>query len=450
MTTIADVARAMRTVLTTAADAAAEASGFVQRRSKLTGGRFTQTLVFGWLANPSASLGELAQTSAALGVPVSPQGLDQRFTPAAAGCLERTLGAAVGTVIAADPVVVPILARFTGIYVQDSTTVGLPSELAGLWPGCGNASTPAAASAALKLQVRLELRTGALDGPLPHAGRIHDRAAPPVGAPLPTGALHLADLGYFSLDRLRRLGRDGVYWLSRLQVQTAVFDADGQRRDVPALLGAADSADLAVTLGVDHRLSARLLAIRVPPSVAAERRRKLRAAARRRGQTVSRARLAWADWTILITNVPPALLTLPEALVVARARWQIELLFKLWKSQGGLTTWRSAKPWRILCEVYAKLLALVIQHWLLLVSCWAYPDRSLIKAAQTVRGHARGLAAAFARPAHLRVAIAAIARCLTTGGRLTRRKAAPSTCQLLLALADDHAPHLLDPPPQAA
>jgi DDE family transposase len=445
MATIPEVARALRAVLTTAADAAAEASGFVRRRSKLTGGVFVQTLVFGWLANPRASLGELSQTSAALGVPVSPQGLDQRFTPAAASCLEQTLAAAVGTVVTADPVAVPILARFNGVYVQDSTTVGLPAALAERWPGCGNASAPAARSAALKLQVRLELTTGALDGPVPHAGRAHDRAAPPVGATLPRGALRLADLGYFSLDGLRDLDRDGVFWLSRLQVQTAVFAADGRRRDVPALLAAqgADAVDLPVTLGGAHRLPARLLAVRVPPAVAAERRRRLHAEARRRGQTVSRARLAGADWTILVTNAPAALLTLEEGLVLARARWQIELLFKLWKAHGGLDDWRTANPDRILCEVYAKLLALVVQHWLLLVWCWASPDRSLTKAARTVRQHALALAGAFAAPARLRAAIATLGRCLRTGCRINKRRAAPATYQLLLQFPDlariDHA-----------
>ena len=81
-------------------------------------------------------------------------------------------------------------------------------------------------------------------------------------------------------------------------------------------------------------------------------------------------------------------------------RWQIELLFKLWKSHGRVDESRSTKPWRILCEVYAKLLAMLVQHWVFLVSFWAYPDRSLTKAAQTVQKHALHLASAFTeRPA---------------------------------------------------
>jgi hypothetical protein len=70
MTTIPQVAAAMQTVLTTTADTAARRTRFVQRprKAKLTGSTFTQTLVFGWLADPDASLDSLAQTAAAVGV----------------------------------------------------------------------------------------------------------------------------------------------------------------------------------------------------------------------------------------------------------------------------------------------------------------------------------------------------------------------------------------------
>ena len=59
MVTIPQVAEAMQTVLTTTADNAAQETGFVQRESKMGGAAFAQTLVFGWLENPEATLEEL-------------------------------------------------------------------------------------------------------------------------------------------------------------------------------------------------------------------------------------------------------------------------------------------------------------------------------------------------------------------------------------------------------
>jgi hypothetical protein len=133
----------------------------------------------------------------------------------------------------------------------------------------------------------------------------------------------------------------------------------------------------------------------------------------------------------LVTNAPPAVLAIREALVLARARWQIELLFKLWKSEGRLDEWRSADPARILCEVYAKLTAMVIQHWVLLTGCWDAADRSLTQAAQAVRDHAVGLLLGLASRSGLIAVLAAIGRCLAAGCRIDRRRAKPNLCHLL-------------------
>ncbi len=56
MDIISQVTTAMQTVLTTVADTAARATGFIKRKRKLTGASFVQTLVFGWLSNPAATL----------------------------------------------------------------------------------------------------------------------------------------------------------------------------------------------------------------------------------------------------------------------------------------------------------------------------------------------------------------------------------------------------------
>jgi Transposase DDE domain len=433
MTTVAQLAETVQTLLTTTAEATARATGFVQRRSKLGGAAFVQALVFAWLANPQATVEARAQAAAVVGVAISPQGLEQRCTEQAAVFLEQLLSQAVRTVITAEPVVVPLLARFSAVVLLDSSTVVLPDALGPWWPGCGGATT-AHTQAALKLQVRFDLVHGTLEGPLLTDGRTHENGSPLQHAPLPRGALRLADLGFFNLAVFAAMGAAGVYWLSRLQLATAVSTPEGTRCDVLRWLATqtAPTVERAVCLGATHHLPARLLAARVPAEVAAQRRRRLHADARRRGHTPSAAQLAAADWTLLVTTAPADLLTLPEALVLYRARWQVELLFKLWKGHGEIDTWRSTKPWRVLCEVFAKLLAMVIQHWVLLTGCWTCPARSLVKAAQTVRQHAFHLASRLTDPAALAATIRVLHRVLAAGCRLNRRKRKPNTYQLLL------------------
>jgi len=305
MTTVPHLAQTLQTLLTTTAETLARSSGFVQRQSKLTGALFAQALVFGWLANPQATVEMLAQAAVVAGVVITPQGLDQRCTEAAAVFLEALLAHAVQTVVTAEPVAIPLLQRFSAVVLLDCSTIMLPAALAPWWPGCGG-TTPAHGSAALKLGVQVDLCRGTLGGPLLYDGRTHESTTALHHAPVPPDALRLADLGFFDLSVFQEIGRTGGYWLSRLHFGTALFDTQGRRWDVLALLAAQDTpqVDLPLLVGAGQRLPARLLALRVPQEVADQRRRRLRATAQNHGRTPSAARLAWCDWTLFITNVP--------------------------------------------------------------------------------------------------------------------------------------------------
>ncbi len=438
MSTIPRVARAMRHVLCAVAEEAGRESGLIRRERKLTGATFVQSLVFGWMANPDATAEERAQAAATRGVSISAHGLDKRLDDGrAADCLGRVLARAMREVVAAaSPVAVPVLGRFSGVYLYDGSVVALPEALEEVWAGCGG---PHGNTAALKVGVRLELLSGAIGGPALGAGRDHDRTLGLEAETMPAGALRLADLGFFDLKLFGRLGGRGCYWLSRLMARTTLREhPSGERLDLAERLRALkeDTLELAVEVGAAAKLPARLLAARVPEAAASERRRRLRAEAKKRRQPVSEERLKLAGWTILITNVPAELLTVEEALVLMRARWQIEKLFDLWKSHGRLDKSRSMKPQRILCEVYAKLIGLVIQHWLIVAGSWSRPDRSLVKAARAVRQRALSMAEALDSPRRLSRTIEGVARCLGAGCRVDKRRKQPGTAQQLLALTD--------------
>lgn len=436
MNTISQVCAAIMRTVTTAAELAGRETGLVQRNRKLSGDKLAQILVFGWLNHAHATLEQLSQTALALGVQVSPQAIDQRFGPPAAAFLERVLEAAVQEVVSATPPTMVVFQRFEAVLVQDSSIVVLPQELEEVWPGCGGRETQG--QAALKLQVRLDLKGGRLEGPVLTPGRWHDQRGAGEFSPLPQGALKLTDSGYFNLADFAETAQQGSYFISRLKAGVRVFGEDGVELEMPEILTRLGPRfDLPVEIGGRHRLKVRLIGVKVSPEVAAQRRRKLKEWARKKMRQPSKKQLGLCEWTLLMTNIPPPLAVAEEVLVLARARWQIELLFKLWKQQGQIDDWRSKNPWRILCEVYAKLVAMIIQHWVLLVSCWSYPDRSLIKGAQTVRSYAIMLATALTGLIQLEVVVAQIARCLASGCRVNRRKRQPNTYQLLLALGSN-------------
>lgn len=431
MLTIPRVAEALQHLFGPVARQVAEETGFGRRRRLLTGERLAQVLTLGWLRDPQATREALAQTASALHAPVSAQAIQQRLTERTARFLERLLQRALAIVMGAAPVAVA--EQFTAVHLLDSSTIALPDALAGYWAGCGGSGP----DAAMKLQVGWELRTGTLTGLDLEAGRASDRATPLQHAVVPRGALRVADLGYFSLETLRAIGAAGGFWLTRIQAGTKVVDEVGRVWALPAFLEAHGGAEgeARVWLGAAERVACRLLVQRAPLEVVAERRRKLHREAKVAGKAVSQERLALAAWTVWATNAPPERLGVREALVLGRARWQIELLFKLWKQHGQIDTWRSEQPWALLCECYAKLLAMVVQHWLFLATCWGWVDRSLVKGAQVVRGYALALTGAMAGAFPLGRVIEEMGQAMERGCRLNRRRKRPSTAQLLQQLA---------------
>lgn len=437
MSTIADVAATMHQICTAYANQIASTNGFVRRRDKpLTGATFVQTVVCTLLAQPQASLAAYAHTAAALGVPLSEQAWHQNFTPAAADLLLAVLQRAAAVVLAAAaPCAADLLARFAAVFIFDSSCIALPPALADLWPGCGNGARPTpASSATLKLALGLELRTGSLFGVELLPGSVHDRATQLAAQAVIPQSVYVGDLGFFKLARFAEVAAAAGWWFSRLLTGTTIHRAEGQAGEVEPLLAAHPTTqfDEWVELGQKERLRARLVAVRVTQAVADGRRAKLHAAARRKGQTVSARRLASADWNVYITNIPVAQLSVEEAVILAGVRWQIELLFRRWKSQGRIDEWAgSANRWRILSEVYGKLLGMVLTQWIVAVSCWGMAERSLGQATAVVQRYAVLLVRRWDTDPALTDALAVIAKVIQATCRMPPRHKHPLTYQLL-------------------
>ena len=327
---------------------------------------------------------------------ISASGLCQRFTKEAATFLLRLLEEAVALGLeATDAAPVDVLARFDAVVIEDSSTIRLPDKLADFWQSCGGGQGQS--KAGLKLHVRWDLKQGGLQGPLLTPSRVADQSSPLRQQGIAAGVLNITDEAYCSLEWLRRQPgmflshpRSTVCFLDRENEQVLDLEQIG-----PQAVG--QSLDREVLVGKEARLPARLIMVRVPDDVVEQRQARIRADAKRRGQGQANLQsLARAKWTMLITNVSREKLSVREVLVLQRARWQIERLFRLWKQYGKIDEWKGRQRWRILCEIYAKVLAMVLQHWVLLLGTWHDPSRSLFKAAKQVRLHALELFSALA------------------------------------------------------
>jgi hypothetical protein len=431
MTTIAQISAEVQRFLGVEADELGRRSGFIQRQGKWSGSQFAQSLIFGWLGNGGASLSELSQSAANVGVNVSRQGVAGRFTEAGATFMRQLVEAASGYVWQGQAVNHPLLNRLKGVYLLDSTVVALPADLASVWAGCGGSQGQ---SASLKIHTKWEMCYGTLQVEL-DAGQAHDQSTTFVSDELEAETMRLTHLGYYALDTFGQLSASGAYWLSRYKLGTWVGDVNGEELAVLAFLQAHQSAriDGAIVLGKAHRLPCRLIAEKVPPTVLAQRHATLWEWARRHQQPLSPERLALAAWSIWVTNLPPTRLSAAEVLVLATYRWQIELLFKLWKSELQLDSWRTTNPWRILCECYAKLIAALFLHAIALLAGGHAPERSLTQMAHTIRHFAWTLAAFLNHPERFSALLTQLVAVLASGCRIAKSRIHPRTFQRLQA-----------------
>jgi Transposase DDE domain len=391
---LAKVGSALQQLFGEVAEAAAEVSGVIQRQRRFTELSLAQTFVLGFLRNPSASDEELAQWAAQCGVAVTPQAIEQRYTPRLAKFLQELFARATKIVVGSDRVLAPILERFTRVIVLDSTTITLPDDQREEFAGCGGPS--GSGQAALKLQTELDLRTGALAHVEVEPGRRPDVATSRQQARHGPGTLRITDLGFFDLAVFAAMMAAGEHFLSRLKFGTHVLGPAGAAVDMLPWLARQPGlfVDQWVWLGQKRRLGCRLIAWRLPSEQATRRRRKLRQeVVSKRGHEPCAEHLAWCDWTILVTSVPPEKLTPPEAVVMYRARWQVELLFKRWKSQGLVAALSGSTAIRQVVRVWARLLAALVQHWLVVATVWGNPTKSLSKTCEAARDFVSRLAA---------------------------------------------------------
>ncbi len=431
MSILQQVPAKMQAILETVADEVAVTTGLVKRKRKLTGSVLTQILVFGWLENPEASYQQLTETATLLGIKVSRQALEQRLTPETTEMLKLTLDAATTEIleVAGRREALPLLQQFSGIYVQDSTWITLPDELHETWKGQPKKNHPH--KAALKLHLCFDVLTGRFQHFQLTDGMTADSTAAKAADPLPQGSLRLADLAYFSLDELEKLTENGIYWISRLKANSYLADETGERLSLEKMLKAEDKNTFirkSIRIGNQTKqLPVYLVAERLSQAETNKRRRSIRHRAKRKAKTPSKALLQLAGWNLYITNIEPHQLTPKQIGVIAGIRWQIELIFKSFKSISKIHVSQSQKPYRILSEIYAKLIAVLIQHTVMLVAGYRHIQQSFIKTAKHIAGYARLLTLNFQRSKTALLETLKIIKCSFENGGTFQRSTGKNT-----------------------
>ncbi len=346
-------------------EASARRTRFVQRASKITGKVFLALVTLGRWSTPKTTVAQLAAKAAQLDEPVdlTPAALQQRMTDRAVAFLRDLLQTAFATLHPSGTVCDDgLFGAFGRVHIADSTGFGLPASLKEEFPGAGGSGSKAGA----KIQLVWDYKSHTFEHFALVPWNVPDnRYVETVVALAQPHSLFVFDLGYFKLADFAAIAAARAYFLSRFNHQTALREVVGGRvqpLDLPCCLAHESRALLekAVVLGTHDHVVARLIAARMPEAIVNERRRQARAIAKKRGYTPSQAHLTLLAWNLFITNVP-ATVWLPKTVgLVYSFRWQVELVFKAWKSGLHLAAVTTTTKHSTLCYLYGRMLLILL------------------------------------------------------------------------------------------
>jgi hypothetical protein len=345
----------------------ARRTGFVRRKSKITGKVFLALVTFGLWSNAKTTLAQLAAKMRRFGAhdAVSAEALHQRMTPRAVAFLQDLMQQALAKIQQLEHRCEDgVFESFSKVYIADSTGFGLPACLQTLFPGSGGSASVAGAKIQLVWEYTQSLLAHFVLTPL---NLPDQKYVDQVVALAQRGCLFVFDLGYFKINAFDLISQAGAYFLSRLNHQTNLYEGDTpglSPLDLVEFLKETpfDIIEKAMFIGEKERVSSRLIAVRLPDAIANERRRVARKKAKEKGYTPTSTHLFLLAWNLFITNVPGEIWT-PETVAKAYPiRWQIELIFKSWKSHCHLAVMNAKKKETVLCYLYGRMLLVLLTY----------------------------------------------------------------------------------------
>jgi ribosome-associated translation inhibitor RaiA len=237
--------------------------------------------------------------------------------------------------------------EFRRIILQDGSSFAIHDGLREVFPGRFKTVKPAA----VELHTTMDLLYDAPTTVVLTPDTTNEQAFLPEPA-TPTGSLLLADRGYVDLHYLRRVQDEGGFCLIRAKAGMnpqilEAFREDGKRlrslrnkslQTIHAKLPKRQRVELVVQWQVDGRpLSLRLI-------VSWNRRQKA--------------------FCYLLTNLPAPRYTLEMICRAYKWRWQVELLFKEWKSYANLHAFDTENPAIVEGLIWTAIAAAALKRFL--------------------------------------------------------------------------------------
>lgn len=303
-------------------------------------------------------------------VNISKEGIHKRFNSQAVIFLKELIKSQLAKQLVR-PVDPGLKKEFAGINIKDSSKFFLPSTYNGAYPGFGNFSKT---SGLMNIQYEYEILSGdwrTID--LTTIEKNDQRDSKENIESIRKGELYIRDLGYITPTYLKAIIAKGATFLNRLPPQAAVFTLKKEPlnwRDIDRQLKKtrASALDKNVLIYNSHLIACRLIVERVSDDVYRKRLRQAQQIAKSHGVGLTQKHKIRCRYNTFITNTNKKQLPVKEIRKCYYLRWQIELVFRTWKSFFEIDKLKKVKKERFECQLLAKLLW-VLLNWRLFQAC---------------------------------------------------------------------------------
>ena len=345
----------------------ARESQFVVRAGKIDGSTFIRLVALNTENLRKESLNDLTIIlRQEYGIEITKQSLHERFNDKAVSFLKLSLEKLLRNRVPTAKIL-PFGTTFNRILIKDSVCFQIDKSLAEYYPGSGGSGS----KAAVRIQFEYDLLGGVITDLSINA--FNDQDATNSTATMETvqgGDLIIRDLAYMHLEALGGFIEKGASFLCRLNTQTKAYQlVKGEFKEVEFHLIVKRMREFGINrihedvyIGKDEKLPVRLFIYLMPHEECARRIRKANQNAKKKGRTLSKEFKTRAALNLFITNVTDDSLTVDNAWDLYRLRWQIELIFKAWKSIWEIDEVKKVKKPRFECYIFSKLLIIVL--------CW--------------------------------------------------------------------------------
>jgi hypothetical protein len=260
-----------------------------------------------------------------------------------------------------------VLKQFRDVHICDSSVVSLPDKLEKQHKGLGGTN----AKAAIKVQAVFSVisRTFKMIEILAATGNDSSKTTD-LAAKLLMMELIIFDLGYYNAKAFRDIDEKGAFFISRVKSNTVFYERNPRKADKYIKIDITKdlklynkkTEDKWIYIGgtTNNRMKVRLVAVRLPNPIAAERIRKARKKAKSKGRELTKGEIRLLAWNVMITNVPEDMMQAKTICELYRIRWQIELIFKCWKGCFGIDEMDNVGDKYFECLMYGRLIVITL------------------------------------------------------------------------------------------